>query len=1023
MKNGIELLRDLSFGLPASTSDSQVPLPQGKLRFLLEYKKAPDLETETNRLKSLLQSEGFELFSLPGDADTSPDNNPTKSDVTTSDKSPDASQSINYDEFGEFYVLQFPALERTLSQRSLFDIAYALEAELGLISSEPDLESRVYADPQPSDPQSDARTEGVIKDAFTDRCWVDKQAPANKRWAIDTMRIPQAWALSSGRGAGVLIAQPDTGIAAHNELDGAKLRLDLATNLVDSNDDPTDPLHDAATNPGHGTGTASVIISTGAGVITGASPGAELIPIRCVEDVKIFDAAPVISAINHARAVGSHVITMSLGGIPSRAMKKAIRRAVNNNIIVIAAAGNCVDLVVWPARYRDVIAVGGCNIDDQPWRGSSYGHDIDISAPAELVWVARRKPNDQHLSFTEAAQGTSFATALTASTAALWISHHGHANLMDAAKNAGVNLQQLFNRALSATARKPVGWSTDRYGAGIINAERLLELQPTAIMNKSLEVPSLRPLLTPADVLLASVENNTATQIDNDTPDNSLRRFEREIGATLLESARLGNTSGQSHALETATTSIGLSQTLQAILANSTDSVLEPLKNVRNCPPAARVSQALTSTGVSSLARLALKHGQRLESATTHTVSVTRAAITPSVIQQQVDALELRINASPLCSDSTKASRQKLKDEVLGDTEKVLNQVKNGDVLNQHDVRATTALEALVKMTGRPAIKLDDQPININDPNLQEWVGVMAMLQDALPTASQSVGRIDAEGIHQGTGFVVGPGIVLTNRHVVEGFAAPLPSARKPDRWLLERDATINFSPNADDPDRQYRIQDVLFTGPDPISGDPLINHDELDMALLAVETTNTSDRRLPVALNINTIRVKAGLNKKCFLLGYPAAPGSFPKDENGLYRADVVQRIRQLFGMDYGICYLSPGLVVTPVDSFELGNRPISFSHDATSLGGSSGSCLLSCDNALDVMGLHYGGDWLKENFAHDLAYVSSTLIKIPQLINQIDQSVIKDSTAFTKAAVGSKINPAIDLSAVATVDTGKLT
>jgi len=1021
MKSGIDTLRDLSAGLTASLGATQALLPQGKLRFLLEYPLLPDLETERNRLEVLLQSKGFNLIPLPGDA----------ADSNKPGISADTRHNVDSEEFGEFYVLQFPTVDRTLSQRSLFDIAYALEAELGLLSAEPDLGSRVYMDPQPPDKQPGeqpgkqpgAQTEGVIRDAFTASCWVNADAPADKRWAINKMRIPQAWQLNTTKGKGVLLAQPDTGIAAHNDLEGACVRLDLATNLVEGNDDPTDPLHASTANPGHGTGTASVITSTAAGMITGVAPGADLIPIRCIEDVKIFDTAPVISAINHARSVGSHIISMSLGGIPSRAMKKAIRRAVNEHIIVVAAAGNCVELVVWPARYADVIAIGGCNIDNQPWQGSSYGDDVDICAPAELVWVARRKPDDQRLDFTEGAQGTSFATALTAGTAALWLSHHGREKLIDAANSAGIHLQQLFRRALTATAIKPEGWSTDRFGAGIINAEQLLELQPAQIMQAAVLATAPKSSTNPTDSLLASFENSEALTPAATKLDPSLHRFEREIAATLLESARLGRARRNANGVETATQGLELSDTLTSALASSTNSVFEPLRQVQHASPAARVSHALTHSDASSLARLAFTPGQGLESATTRSVRATRQAITPYAIQQQLDALEQRINASPLSSDSSAESRLKLKEEVLGDTEKVLNQLKKGDALAARDVRATTALEALVKMTGRPAIRLDDKPININDPNLQEWVGVLAMLQDALPMASQSVGRIDADGVHQGTGFVVGPGIVLTNRHVIEGFAAPLPSALKPDRWLLERDATINFSPNADDPNRQFKIKDVLFSGPDPISGDPLINHNELDLALVAVETTNNVRRSLPDALNISATRVKADLNRKFFLIGYPAAPSSFPKDENGLYRVDVVQRIRQLFGMDYGVCYLSPGLVEKPVDSFDLASRPISFVHDATSLGGSSGSCLLSCDNALDVMGLHYGGDWLRANFAHDLAHISSTLIKLPQLIKQISQTSDGSNAALMSAATASKIHPAVNLSALAAINPGTLT
>ena len=82
---------------------------------------------------------------------------------------------------------------------------------------------------------------------------------------------------------------------------------------------------------------------------------------------------------------------MSLGGRAFFGLNAAIRRAVRNQLIVTAAAGNCVGFVVAPAAYDETIAVGGTNINDSPWKGTSRGQAVDVSAPAEQVWVARRR--------------------------------------------------------------------------------------------------------------------------------------------------------------------------------------------------------------------------------------------------------------------------------------------------------------------------------------------------------------------------------------------------------------------------------------------------------------------------------------------------------------------------------------------------------------------------------------------------------------------------------------------------------
>jgi subtilisin family serine protease len=78
----------------------------------------------------------------------------------------------------------------------------------------------------------------------------------------------------------------------------------------------------------------------------------------------MLDMGNLAEAIGHAAGPDrslvkrrADVISISLGGAPSRALREAVRRARLANVIVLAAAGNQVRTVVWPARYADVIAV------------------------------------------------------------------------------------------------------------------------------------------------------------------------------------------------------------------------------------------------------------------------------------------------------------------------------------------------------------------------------------------------------------------------------------------------------------------------------------------------------------------------------------------------------------------------------------------------------------------------------------------------------------------------------------------
>ena len=438
MFDALALLKSLLEPVKSAVEAKQ-RLPPDELRFVLEYKYVPDRNEQRIRIAALLESDAFQLDPI---AET--------------------------DGLANFLVLRFPQIEPTLPQRILYEIGYELADELGLISAEPDIGAKVFADPEPARPDRTTESAEIIGTL----CFVTAQPPVDRQWALKNTRIIEA--LESTRGAGIRIGQPDTGVAKHNELEAGMLNLALARDILDGDADPTDPLQSGTANPGHGTGTSSVAASRHTGLIAGAAPEAELVPIRCIKDVKIFNGAPVAAAIAHATQVGCHVISMSLGGIPSRAVHAAARAAVARDIIVVAAAGNCVRTVVWPARYDAVIAVAGNNVADRPWKGSSRGSAVDITAPAENVWRAlRQAPSDSEAGI-GAGQGTSFATALVAGAAALWLSHHGRRAAINEARQRGVSLQRLFRSALQASARTPAGWNDDDFGPGILDAAALL---------------------------------------------------------------------------------------------------------------------------------------------------------------------------------------------------------------------------------------------------------------------------------------------------------------------------------------------------------------------------------------------------------------------------------------------------------------------------------------------------------------------------------------------------------------------
>jgi hypothetical protein len=377
-------------------------------------------------------------------------------------------------------MLILDLLDRALAAArpaACFAAGYALAEQFDLIGAEPDLPTAFFREQGTAPP--DVLAGGALA-GFPPGCYVDPQ-PAlepTPAWALDRMHVPEAWAYSEhdsrpSRGQGVIVAQPDTGITAHVELVGVALVPGF--DVIDDDNDPTDPLTEPG-NPGHGTGTASVLVSLDSYIVTGSAPEAQLMPIRTIESVVRIRQITVARAIDWAIQEGAHVITMSLGGIPASALHRAITRAVEADLIVLAAAGNCVRLVVWPARYDECIAVAATNAADEPWPGTCRGAAVDISAPGQNVYRAVVPPGGPTDADTVGqGQGTSFAVALTAGVAAMWVAHHGRTNVVAAAHARGETVQAMFRRLLQATARRPTPWNADAMGPGIVDARALLE--------------------------------------------------------------------------------------------------------------------------------------------------------------------------------------------------------------------------------------------------------------------------------------------------------------------------------------------------------------------------------------------------------------------------------------------------------------------------------------------------------------------------------------------------------------------
>ena len=316
------------------------------------------------------------------------------------------------------------------------------------------------------------------RDSGDDRCGADSD-PLD--WVHRLLRWSEAMDLmpaAARGGVGIRVGHPDSGYTLHPNLGAAALDLTTDRDVIDNDDDALDDLTPnplwPLPNPGHGTATASVIVGRGdpAAGIVGLAPAAVLVPIRATESVvQLFDS-DVAAAVAHARAVGCHVVSMSLGGTGFFGLEDEIGKAVDGGMVVMAAAGNDVRVVTAPASYANCLAVAATGPGDARWEGSSRGPAVDVSMPGACVHHAAY--TDDKNPVVARTSGTSYSVAHLAGAAALWLAHHGHAALV--ARFGAPRVQAAYLAVLRwpGVCVVPPGWDAG-WGVGRVDLPALLQ--------------------------------------------------------------------------------------------------------------------------------------------------------------------------------------------------------------------------------------------------------------------------------------------------------------------------------------------------------------------------------------------------------------------------------------------------------------------------------------------------------------------------------------------------------------------
>ncbi|CAJ9066230.1 peptidase S8/S53 subtilisin kexin sedolisin [Burkholderia pseudomallei] len=285
--------------------------------------------------------------------------------------------------------------------------------------------------------------------------------------------------------------------------------------------DYDEPLSNSRKSP-HGTHVASIIF--GRGQVNGISPNCSGLFIKIFNDTgnekfKLCSQSYLAHSINTAILNGANIITIS-GGQLSQSntnesdplLIKAIENCTQNNILVIAAAGNdgcpCIHT---PAALPGVLVAGALSKSGLPMESSNWGSAYQqqgILAPGENIRGAAPGGG------TSIKSGTSFAAPIVAGVAGLLMS-------IQRKHNGIIDSHALRSALLQSAQRCPSDHDTDfcrKYLMGIIDVDEARNLILKSIkkekrMSDSGEIDQnvqlgLEPQVTPQSD--SAIGNNTS---------------------------------------------------------------------------------------------------------------------------------------------------------------------------------------------------------------------------------------------------------------------------------------------------------------------------------------------------------------------------------------------------------------------------------------------------------------------------------------------------------------------------------
>ena len=319
---------------------------------------------------------------------------------------------------------------------------------------------------------------------------------SQKDTTYERMNVPTVW--NSYRGEGVKVAVIDTGCMSTHE-DFSSTDFTLSKNVYSGSTSATS----WTDSSGHGTASAATIaaaINSVGG--SGIAPNVQLIVLKCVDSSNNFNTAAINNALQYCIDNKVDIINMSIQGynvasnfdvsyfedwgefqynttsvgiITPSAFSAKLQKCYENNITVVASAGNFnTNKESYPAANDHVIAVASTGMKPENKYNkagfSNYGSWVDISAPGYVTapYITTTIPYTVQY-------GTSFSAPLVTGAIALYKSKYPYAK------------PDQIEKALKETAYS-INWEG---GAGAINVGAFLDYVPVESVSLDLTEKTL----------------------------------------------------------------------------------------------------------------------------------------------------------------------------------------------------------------------------------------------------------------------------------------------------------------------------------------------------------------------------------------------------------------------------------------------------------------------------------------------------------------------------------------------------